>query len=69
MSGKSARAGFFQAAKAVFWSFLGIRRRAQHEQDVVKLRPAQVIIAGITGALILVLALVMLVRFIVGHAT
>ena len=60
---------FFQAARAVFWSFLGIRRGAQHEQDIARLKPAHVIIAGIIGALIFVLALIMLARFIVGHAT
>ena len=57
-----------QVAKAVFWSFLGIRRRAEHESDVTQLKPAQVIIAGLIGAAILVLSLVLLVKFIVGRA-
>ena len=53
-----------QVIKAVFWSFLGIRKRAAHEKDAVTIRPVQVIIAGIIGAVIFVLALVTLVRFI-----
>ncbi len=57
-----------QLAKAVFWSFLGIRRRAEHESDLTQLKPAQVIIAGLIGAAILVLSLVLLVKFIVGRA-
>jgi len=57
-----------QVAKAVFWSFLGIRRRAEHESDVTQLKPAQVIIAGLIGAAIFVLSLVLLVKFIVGGA-
>lgn len=57
-----------QAAKAVFWSFLGIRRRAEHESDATQLKPAQVIVAGLIGAAILVLSLVVLVKFIVGRA-
>jgi hypothetical protein len=57
-----------QVAKAVFWSFLGIRRRAGHEKDVARLKPAQVVIAGLVGALIFVLGLVLLVKFIVGRA-
>ena len=69
MAENSGKTSFFQAARAVFWSFLGIRRRAQHEQDVVRLRPAQVIIAGLIGAALFVLALVALVRFVVSHAT
>jgi len=48
----------------VFWSFLGIRKRAAHEQDAVTITPVQAIVAGIIGAAILVLSLVLLVRFI-----
>ena len=57
-----------QLARAVFWSFLGIRRRAAHESDVTQLKPAQVIIAGLVGAAIFVLSLVLLVKFIVSRA-
>lgn len=53
-----------QAAKAVFWSFLGIRRHSAHEHDVVTLTLLQVIIAGIIGAVFFVLSLVALVSFI-----
>jgi hypothetical protein len=35
---------------------------------VTQLKPAQVIIAGLIGAAILVLSLVLLVKFIVGRA-
>ena len=61
-------ASLLQVAKAVLWSFLGIRRRAEHESDATQLKPAQVIIAGLIGAAILVLSLVLLVKFIVGRA-
>ena len=54
-----------QVIKAVFWSFLGIRRKAEYEKDAVSLKPAQVIIAGIFGAIVLVLSLVALVHFII----
>ena len=57
-------AGPLDVAKAVFWSFLGIRKRASHEKDFVTLKPMQVITAGIIGAVIFVICLVMLVRFI-----
>ena len=46
------KAGPLDVAKAVFWSFLGIRKRTAHEQDFVTLRPMQVIIAGIIGAVL-----------------
>lgn len=60
------RAGVLQVAKAVFWSFLGIRKRAAHENDAVTITPVQVIVAGIIGAVIFVLSLVFLVGQITG---
>ena len=62
--GQPRKAGPLDVAKAVFWSFLGIRKRTAHEQDFVTLRPMQIIIAGIIGAVLLVLGIVTLVRFI-----
>jgi hypothetical protein len=58
------KASPLDVAKAVFWSFLGIRKRAAHEQDFVTLKPMQIIVAGIIGAVLLVLGIVTLVRFI-----
>jgi hypothetical protein len=61
-------ATLLQVAKAVFWSFLGVRKRAQHELDVTQLKPSQVIVAGLIGAAIFVLSLVLLVKFIISRA-
>jgi hypothetical protein len=55
-----------QVLKAVLSAFIGIRKRAAHERDLVTLTPLQVVIAGIIGAVIFVLSLVMLVRFVTG---
>ena len=60
------QASLLQVAKAVFWSFLGIRKRRDYETDSVELKPKQVIIAGLIGAAILVLSLLLLVRFVIG---
>jgi hypothetical protein len=57
---------FGRTVKAVAWSFLGIRKRAGYEQDVQKLNPVHVIVAGIIGATLFVLALVAMVRWVVG---
>lgn len=59
---------FGQTVKAVAWSFLGIRKRAGYEQDVQKLNPVHVIIAGLIGAALFVMSLLVLVRWIVGSA-
>ena len=57
-----------QVIRAVLWSFLGIRRRTEHEADAVRLKPSQVIIAGILLAVVFVLTLVMIVRIVIGSA-
>lgn len=58
------RGSHWQAAKAVFWSFFGVRRKTDYEQDAVHLTPVQVIVIGLVGAAIFiftVLGVVMLV--------
>ncbi|MBL0719202.1 DUF2970 domain-containing protein [Piscinibacter sp. Jin2] len=60
------RGSFVQTAKAVAWSFFGVRRSKDQEQDLSTINPLHVIVAGIVGGLIFVIALVVLVRAIVG---
>ncbi len=55
-----------QTFKAVAWSFFGIRRSADHAQDMQKLNPVHLVIAGLVSAALFVLALVLLVRWVVG---
>jgi hypothetical protein len=62
----SRPASFGQTIKAVAWSFFGIRKRAGYEQDVQKLNPVHVIVAGLLAAVIFIVTLVMLVRWVVG---
>ena len=61
---KPAKATPLQVAKAVLWSFFGIRKRAEFERDAVSLTLPHVFVAGIIGALVLVLSLIMLVCFV-----
>jgi len=62
------KAGPLQVAKAVFWSFLGIRRRAEHEADLRRLTPVQVIVAGLIGAVLFIATLVVVVRLVISQA-
>jgi len=50
--------------KTVFWSFLGVRKRTDNQDDFAGVTPVQIIVAGVIGAVIFVTTLVMLVRFI-----
>ena len=63
----AARKGsFLQTMRAVAWSFFGVRRSADYAQDVAKLNPVHVIIAGIIGAGLFIGALMLLVQWVVG---
>ena len=68
MADTPPKASPLTVAKAVFWSFLGIRRKKDSEADSVRLTPAQVIGAGLIGAALLVTSLILLAKFIVGRA-
>ncbi|HRE14183.1 MAG TPA: DUF2970 domain-containing protein [Usitatibacteraceae bacterium] len=52
------------AFKAVFWSFFGVRRKDNYEDDAKKLTPQAVIGAGLVSALVFVLALYGLVKLV-----
>lgn len=67
MAQAQKKAGPLQVAKAVFWSFLGIRKRRDYEADSVELKPQQVIVAGLIAAAAFVLGLILLVRFVIGR--
>jgi len=53
-----------RAFKAVFWSFFGVRKGADYEADLKRLKPQHVIVAGLVTCALLVLALFGLVKLI-----
>jgi hypothetical protein len=62
---QSTRASPLRILKTVFWSFFGVRRHSDNQNDFTGVTPVQIIVAGVIGAVIFVATLVMLVRFIV----
>jgi len=56
---------FGQTIRAVAWSFFGVRKGSEHEADMAKLNPVHVIIAGVIGAALFVLLLILLVRWVI----
>jgi hypothetical protein len=61
---KPAKGTFMQAMKAVSWAFFGIRKKSDHDRDAETLTMGQVIVAGIIGAAMFVIAIFLLVKFI-----
>ena len=57
-----------ETARAVFWSFFGVRKGKDMQRDAATLRPIPVVLVGIAAAALFVLALIALVSFITRHA-
>ena len=60
------RGSLVHTVRAVAWSFLGIRRADGLAQDVQKLNPVHLLLAGVLGAVLFVAALVLLVNWVIG---
>jgi hypothetical protein len=52
------------AWRAVFWGFFGVRKRNDLDRDADRLKPWQVILTGLLGTGLLVLALLGLVGIV-----
>lgn len=56
---------FFQTLKAISWAMFGIRKGSGYQEDMAKLNPVHVVLAGLMAGLIFVVGLVMIVRWAV----
>ena len=59
------RASFAQTAKAVLWSFFGVRKRANYEQDAQNLNPVHVVLMGLVAAGLFIAILIFIIKFVV----
>lgn len=59
------KGSFVQSFKAVAWSFFGVRKGQDHAEDVARLNPIHVIVAGLIAAAVFVVVLIALVRWVV----
>ena len=60
------KGSFLQTMKAVGWSFFGVRKGSDYEQDLGQLNPVHLVIAGVIGAILFVVVLVLLVNWVIG---
>ena len=61
------KGSFMQSMKAVMWGFLGVRKKADLQEDVASLSFVHIIIAGVIGALIFMGILLLIVKAVVSH--
>ena len=59
------RASLLRTIKAVAWSFVGIRKNSDYQEDLGKLNPFHVIVVALVGVALFVGGLVALVNWVV----
>lgn len=52
-------------AKAVAWSFIGIRKNSESQNDLAKLNPLHIVLVALVAVVLMVLGLVALVHWVV----
>ena len=57
------KSSLLRTIKMVAWSFIGLRKGSEFEQDI-KMNPLHIVAVGIAGAILFVLALVALVNWV-----
>jgi len=62
------QAGIGATMRAVFWSFFGVRKRKDYEQDAANLNPVYLIVAALVGVLIFIGILMLVVHVAVSKA-
>lgn len=59
------KGSFWRSVRMVAWSFLGIRKRSEYQEDLARVNPLHILVVAITGALLFVLGLIVLVNWVV----
>ncbi len=67
MSGgaKAGAASLWRSVRVVAWSFLGIRKGSESQEDMARVNPLHIIGVGIAAAALFVVSLVILVNWVV----
>lgn len=55
----------WRSIKMVAWSFFGIRKNSESQEDMARVNPFHIIAVGIAGAMIFVVGLIVLVNWVV----
>ncbi len=62
---KHGSTSLLRTIKAVAWSFVGIRKNSESQEDMGRLNPFHIIAVALVGVAIFVGSLVLLVRWVV----
>ena len=62
---KAGAASLWRSVRVVAWSFLGIRKGSESQEDMARINPFHIIGVGIAAAALFVVGLVILVNWVV----
>jgi hypothetical protein len=62
---KPTKVSMLDTVVAILWSFLGLRRQSDFEQDIVKINPVHLIVTGLFLGFAFVLLLMLVVYWVV----
>ncbi|MBO9515241.1 MAG: DUF2970 domain-containing protein [Variovorax sp.] len=58
------KGSLWRTARAVGWSFFGVRKNSGFQDDIARLNPLHIIVAGIVAVALFVGVLILLVRWV-----
>jgi hypothetical protein len=61
----SSKISLIRSIKAVAWSFLGIRKSSEFQEDIDKITPLHVLGVGLVAVFLFVISLIVLVNLVV----
>ena len=61
----STKTSLMRSVVAVAWSFLGIRKSSEFQQDIEKISPLHILGVGLVACLLFVIGLIVLVNLVV----
>ena len=61
----SNKVSLMRSVKAVAWSFLGIRKSSEFQEDIDKITPLHVLGVGLVAVFVFVISLIVLVNLVV----
>ena len=64
MDAAMGKGSLLRTIKAVAWSFMGIRKNSDYQEDLGRVNPFHVIVAALVGVALLVAALIVLVNWV-----
>jgi hypothetical protein len=56
---------FWRSVKAVGWSFLGIRKNSEYQQDLARVNPLHIVLVAFGGVVVFVVGLAFFVNWVV----